>query len=217
MFTGLMHTHVLVVVLFMLSLLIKTILLLLNRYNALEKFRKKTKVPEMIIDTLMLVTGIMLALQSGMVQVGNWFWIKLVAVLVALPLSIMAFRRNSKVLAVLGLVLVIYSYGVSETKSATMNKEATLISKETATLDENLPMVELGEAVYLQNCQVCHGINGEKGGSGSPMLTESELTPQEMEARIHNGKNAMPAYDGLLSDKKIEAVAAYVQTLHQTN
>ena len=214
-FTGLLHIHLTFVILFLLSLLIKTALLLFNRHTALEKFRKKTLVLEMIIDTLLLVSGIALALQSGMVQMGNWFWIKMVCVFAAIPISIIAFRRGSKVLALLGLILVLYAYGIAETKSATMNTEATLIPSQTKQLNEDMPTLELGEAVYHQDCQVCHGVNGEKGKSGAPKLKESTMPVDQMVTQIKEGKKAMPGYEQYLSDAKIQAVAAYVKTLRE--
>ena len=49
-FVALYHTHKLVVVLFLLIYLIKTILLVANKTDALEKFKKITKIPEMIVS-----------------------------------------------------------------------------------------------------------------------------------------------------------------------
>ncbi len=213
MYTGLLHTHTLVVVLFLVSLLIKTVLLLANKKESLQKFRKKTLVPEMIIDTLMVVTGIVMAFNSGAIQMGNWFWIKMVAVLAAIPLSIVAFRKESKVLAVLGLVLVLYAYGISETKSATMNKAQALVGTSDDSIDESMPVLALGEAVYLANCAICHGNDGNKGLSGAKPLSSSQLSEEEVLHRIQKGKNAMPGYEGLLSEEKIKAVAAYVLSM----
>lgn len=215
MYTGMLHTHTLVVVIFLISILVKTFLLLINKRELFQKVRKKTLVPEMIIDTLMVITGVYLAFNSGLVQVGSWFWIKLIAVLAVIPISIIAFRKESKPLAVLGVLLVLYAYGISKTKSPTMNKKATLIAAETPAIQEGQDLVTQGKAIYLANCVVCHGENGEKGGSGSPMLTKSQLSTEEAIHRITNGKNAMPAYDGLLSEKQIDAVAQYVMTLKE--
>ncbi len=215
MYTGMLHTHTLVVVLFLLSILVKTVLLLSNKKELFQKVRKKTLVPEMIIDTLMVVTGVYLALNSGLVQVGNWFWIKLIAVIAAIPISIIAFRKESKPLAVFGLLLVLYSYGISETKSAAFDKKGTLIAESTQTFDVKGSVMEQGESIYLDNCSVCHGTNGKKGLSGSPMLTESKLGYEDVVNRIQNGKNAMPAYEGLLSEEQIDAVAQYVMTFQE--
>ena len=53
-----LHTHYLMVVLFTLIYLIKTILLLSDRDELLEKFKKKTKIAEMIVSFGFLATGI---------------------------------------------------------------------------------------------------------------------------------------------------------------
>jgi len=60
MIKGLMHPHVLFVSLFLLIYLIKTILLLSDKDELLEKFKKKTRIAEMIISFGFLVTGIIL-------------------------------------------------------------------------------------------------------------------------------------------------------------
>lgn len=215
MYTGMLHTHTLVVVLFLLSILVKTVLLLSNKKELFQKVRKKTLVPEMIIDTLMVVTGVYLAFNSGLVQVGNWFWIKLIAVIAAIPVSIIAFRKESKPLAILGLLLVLYAYGISETKSASFNKKGTLVTASTDDFDASGDLLLQGESIYLNNCAVCHGNDGQKGLSGSPMLTESELGYEDIVNRIQKGKNAMPAYEGLLSEEQIDAVAQYVMTFQE--
>ena len=58
--TGIRHTHLLTVVLFLLIYLIKTFLLLTNKNEKLASFTKAVKVPEMIISALFLGTGIYL-------------------------------------------------------------------------------------------------------------------------------------------------------------
>ena len=60
MATGMLHSHTLFVVLFTLIYLIKTILLLSDKDDLLEKFKKKTKVIEMIVSFGFLATGIYL-------------------------------------------------------------------------------------------------------------------------------------------------------------
>lgn len=54
---GFKHTHVLIVVLYLLQLLVKVVLVAAGKKEALEKFSNKTKIPHMVLATLMLLTG----------------------------------------------------------------------------------------------------------------------------------------------------------------
>lgn len=213
MYTGMMHTHVLAVALFLLSVVIKTIFLLLNRDNSLAKFRKKTRIPEIIVEVVMLATGVYLALNSGLVTKGIWFWVKLIAVIAAIPLAIVAFKRKVKVLAILSVLLLLYAYGLSEVKNISFDKAATLVDERTPAVEAETNAASAGSAIYQLNCVNCHGQDGEKMLSGSPKLTESQLNIEGVKDRIKNGKNSMPAYEGLLTEKQIDAVAAYVKNL----
>ena len=212
MYTGMLHTHVLTVILFMLIFLVKLVLLLLNKQTGLEKVTRITKVPHIIISTLFVATGIYLAVYSGWIAVGNWFWIKLVIVILSIPMGLIAMKRKSKVLALLTFVALLYTYGMSETKSATFDKAGALVASDFTIPDTDNPLV-LGEALYLNNCVVCHGVDGNRGLSGSLLLTESTLTEAEALDRIANGKGNMPAYKQALTAEQIDALARYVVTL----
>ena len=122
MYTGMLHTHKLVVLLFVLIYLIKTVLLLLNRNESLQSFTRKIKIPEMIISALFLLTGIYLAFNTG--DKGTWLWVKIAAIIVVIPLAIVAFKKSNKMLALLSFIILVYIYGISETKSPNFKKEA---------------------------------------------------------------------------------------------
>jgi len=121
MITGLLHTHTLSVVLFLLIYLIKCVLLWTNTAR-LDAFAQKIRVPEMIVSALFLITGLALAYNNASIGVGSWFWVKLGAVFAAIPVAVVGYRRHNKYLATLSLLLILYAYGVSETKSPRMNK-----------------------------------------------------------------------------------------------
>ena len=63
MYKGFLHTHYLVVTLFLLIYVVKTILLLSNRNDLLAIFTKKVRIFEMIVSSLFLITGIYLSTQ----------------------------------------------------------------------------------------------------------------------------------------------------------
>ncbi|WP_286757947.1 cytochrome c [Ralstonia sp. RL] len=74
-----------------------------------------------------------------------------------------------------------------------------------------------GRELYDRNCSVCHGPTGQSVMPGAPNLARGEgmLKPDfTLLASIRAGRNAMPAYQGILSDRDIMDVIAYVRTLH---
>ncbi len=70
-----------------------------------------------------------------------------------------------------------------------------------------------GEKIYKTYCVACHGIYGDMGQGGAFNLQESRLTKEERVAVITNGRNAMTAFESLLDEKEIEAVAEYTLSL----
>jgi mono/diheme cytochrome c family protein len=80
-----------------------------------------------------------------------------------------------------------------------------------------------GQTLYLTNCVLCHGINGEGGRADAPSLRSgaaTELSLEQLEAKIAKGRPFfMPSFSrkahppGPLTDAQIAAVARYVMTL----
>jgi mono/diheme cytochrome c family protein len=220
MYTGILHSHTLVVVLFVLLYLIKTILLFTSE-SKLAAFTKRTKVAEMVISTLFLLTGVYLAFNAPSIGVGNWFWIKMAAVFASIPVAIIAFKRKIKPLALLAMALMLYAYGISETKSPNMKKAdyfSQLAGPGKLATDKFDPMSDTydnvghGQALYINNCVVCHGEDGALGAGGSKNLQLSMKDKYEMATIILNGKNGMPAFKGYLSDEEVMATVAYIKT-----
>lgn len=74
-----------------------------------------------------------------------------------------------------------------------------------------------GGQLYAAHCISCHGGPGVNAAPGSPSFERGQglLRPDFtlMEAtRI--GKNAMPAYQGVLANRDILDIIAYMRTLH---
>ena len=204
LYTGLKHLHVLLVVLFVISILVKAILLFVNQ-EKFEVFRNKTKVPEMIISTLFLVTGIwMLIMKSA--HVHSLFWVKITMVLAGIPLGIIGFKKKAKIPAMLAAFLFIMAYGVSEMAA----KKAVVSSVEVDT--ESRGTVTHGQALYTKNCVTCHGEDGKKELAGATNLSTSVLNLDQSKEVIMKGRKSMPAFNALSADE-IEALAAFVQTL----
>ncbi len=73
-----------------------------------------------------------------------------------------------------------------------------------------------GAQVYARHCAACHGPNGISVMPGAPHLARGEQLMQSdltLLASLKSGKNAMPAYFGILSDREILDVIAYSRTL----
>ncbi len=74
-----------------------------------------------------------------------------------------------------------------------------------------------GQRLYNAYCVICHGATGESTMPGTLNLNRREnmLKPDlTLLASIRAGRNAMPAFQGILSDRDIMDVIAYVRTLN---
>ncbi|MDX1907597.1 MAG: c-type cytochrome [Bacteroidia bacterium] len=211
MYTGLLHTHRLVVILFLLLYVVKLILLLIGRTEALKSVTGRFRIPEMVISALFLLTGIGLLTQTA--QISTMLIIKIVLVLASIPVAVIGFRNYNKILATLSVLLIVAAYGLAEMDKTGVS--AAPIATEVVT-DPAAPeylAVAHGKALYVRNCIVCHGEDGALGGSGAKNLQITQLTDEQIRTLLINGKNAMPAYGSIYTPDEITAVMAYVKTL----
>lgn len=77
--------------------------------------------------------------------------------------------------------------------------------------------INKGRQLYLANCSICHGQDGRSVMPGAPSFdrNDSLLRPDlTLLGSIRRGKNAMPAFQGILSDRDIMDVIAFMRTLH---
>lgn len=78
--------------------------------------------------------------------------------------------------------------------------------------------VAKGGQIYATQCLGCHGRAGVNTMPAAPNFARSEGLMQPdlaLLALIKTGKNAMPAYMGILADREILDVIAYVRTLRR--
>jgi len=193
---GMLHTHYLMVVLFTLIYLIKTILLLSDRDELLEKFKKKTKITEMVVSFGFLATGIYLMTQLP--AINMFHIIKISLVLFSIPLAVIGFKNKNKVLASLSFFLIIVSFSLAY-KAKKMKAGPETIAKT-------------GKEIFEEKCSLCHGNDGKLGMSGAKNLAITTLNHQNIVEIITNGKNAMAAYKTTLSADQIELVSSYIET-----
>ncbi len=194
--TGMFHTHYLTVVLFLILYVIKTILLLSGREALLDRFSKLTRIPEMIISVLFLLTGIYLMTQ---LPLGGGYdfllWIKICLVLVSIPLAVVGFKRKNKILAALSLLCITASFGLAES----YHKRKAYV--------QNTGVQSAG-ALYRSNCSVCHGNAGDAGLAGAKNIKTTELKESEIIKLVLNGKNTMPPAN--LTPEQAQSVARFV-------
>lgn len=199
-------THLIAVNLFLLIYLVKTILLFSNT-AMLQKFVRATRVLEMIISTLFLVSGIWLLFILGAIKV--LLIVKLVFVFASIPISVIGFRRQNKALALLSLLLIIGAYGLSE-----VAKNKPFMPAKVEVNGNADDAAKLGIKTYIANCAMCHGKDGKKMYRDAKDLSASALDEASTEVMVREGsKGKMPAFTGVLSEEEIIAVSGYVQTL----
>lgn len=76
--------------------------------------------------------------------------------------------------------------------------------------------IQRGGALYSTHCAVCHGAGGNPVFAGAPNFRrmESLMRPDmQLVTAVRNGKGAMPGYFGVLRDREILDVIAYLRTL----
>jgi mono/diheme cytochrome c family protein len=203
MYKGIFYTHLISVNLFLLIYLIKTVMLLANKNEALAKFTKGVKVPEMIISTLFLVTGIYMLTQVP--AINTMLIIKIVIVFASIPIAVIGFKKGNKILAVISFIMIIAAYGLAE-----MSKKPMAVSQDVS--GETTSVVN-GHDIFIGNCTSCHGEDGRLGLMGATDLSTSVTDLNAKIEIIKNGKNAMKGYADILSEEQIKAVAEYTESL----
>ena len=74
-----------------------------------------------------------------------------------------------------------------------------------------------GQRLYVSHCAICHGQSGRSTMAGAPNFDRGEgmlRSDASLLSAIRAGKNANPAFQGLLKDQEILDVIAYLRTLH---
>ena len=81
---------------------------------------------------------------------------------------------------------------------------------QTLSADE---ILDLGKNIFLEkgNCATCHALSDAGSNSDiGPNLNEIKPSFERIVMAVTNGIGVMPAYEGMLTSKEIEAVAAYI-------
>lgn len=115
-FKALQHIHILLVAIFTIHYLIKGAMLLIDSPSLLA-YRQKTKVPEMIVATLFIVTGVWMLTMLGTawLKANGWFHIKLTLVLLSIPVGMVAYKRNNKPLGLVISLIYVFVFWLAWT------------------------------------------------------------------------------------------------------
>lgn len=203
MYQTIYTSHKIVVVLFLLIYLIKTILLLANKTEQLTKFSRLFKVPEMIISFLFLASGIYMLTQQP--EINKLMIFKLIAVFASIPIAIIGFKRSNKALASLAMLLIIGAYGLAEVNKKQKNK-----SNDTTAVTS----ID-GKELYSAYCTKCHGEDGKAGLMGATDISLSQLDDTGIREMITTGKNNMQGFGSQLNPEQIASVSEYVKMLRK--
>lgn len=212
-YVGFLHMHTTVVILYLLFFLYKCILLFADQKERLEKFNRSSRVwGNMILPTLFLVLGVILWIKNPSVGNESWFIGKLVIMLAAIALGVVAFKKFNKGLAAISLLMFIYIYGVSETKSLTFKKPNINEKVEDKGAGNE---IETGREIYLQaDCKTCHGDDGKLQLMNAPDLTKTDASPEYMKNIIRDGKGTMPGHSKeSLNDENLNKLIIYLQSI----
>lgn len=196
------HTHTLVVILFLLMFGYKTFLLLTNQSAKLELVRNKTKILEMIFGTLILATGGYLLSQQPSIE--SWLIAKFALFIVGIPLGIIGLKKSNKALALVAFLAFILAYGLAEMKGFGPKKKVESTLTGNGQVD--------GKALFINECAKCHGEDGKAGLAGAANLSTTALTADEQAQVIKNGKGTMPHFENL-SEDQLKALTDYIATL----
>jgi mono/diheme cytochrome c family protein len=215
-------THRIAVSLFVLHYLIKLVLLLLNKPETLKGYSRVTKIPEMVISTLFLLTGVWLVAETG--DVSTMQLVKFTLVILSIPIAIIGFKKNNKAMAVTAVIFLFGAYGLAEMNKANKMKAALKATVE-ATGDvvtdpaaAGYNAVKHGEYVYNNisgvPCKSCHGADGKAMIGGAKDLSVTTLDKEGIKSAIKNGQNGgkMPPY-GSLQPAEYDALAEFVLSL----
>ncbi len=222
---GFLHLHVTVVSLFILFFAYKLFLLLSNKKESLVAFRQKTKIADMVLGSLIVVTGAYLLFAAPKVE--TYIVVKIILTFAIIPLGIVGMKKENKVLSILTMVILIYVFTVGKTRSLSLMKQKIEIVETTLSvspvdssstnnsiIDQNTQTsLSNGKAIYTQVCAACHGLDGKLGTSGAKDLSISIISHEETLNMITNGKGLMQAYKEVLSEQEITSVATYIETL----
>ncbi|MFK7901073.1 MAG: hypothetical protein AB8B61_09995 [Cyclobacteriaceae bacterium] len=110
-----LKAHSGIIQLYLLFIVFKVVLLFVNK-PLLVTVRNKTKIVDMVLGVAILVTGaLVLSLRDW--NIPTWLAVKIALALASIPVAIIAFKKENKILAVISILLMISTYYIGLMKS----------------------------------------------------------------------------------------------------
>jgi mono/diheme cytochrome c family protein len=85
------------------------------------------------------------------------------------------------------------------------------LSPSTTVSAQDKAKIEAGENVYNTNCQICHGDQLISTGQTFDLRRLKDNDRPRFDNSVHNGKNQMPPWKGVLTDEEIDQVWHYIR------
>lgn len=211
---GFLHLHVTVVCVFIFLYAAKVFLLLANKSAALDKLRRKTKLADAVLGSLILVTGVFLLIKTPVVE--TYLLVKIVLVIASIPIGIIAMKKMDKALAIAAALIYVYVFAVAKTDSLQLKKEAFVTPAfQSGTATDSAHTIREGEVIFAAKCVLCHGKDGRLQLNGAKDLSVSTLTNAETIELIKSGNGLMPGFKDEFNEEQLNALAGYVEGLRK--
>ena len=110
------NAHKGIIYLFLGWMVLKLILMIVQDKNTFNKFRDKTKVVEMILGTLILVSGAWLFIECP-VQKQGWLHLKMALAIIGIPIAIIGFKKDKVLLVVVSILMFLYVFWIASVKA----------------------------------------------------------------------------------------------------
>ena len=205
---GFLHSHHLIVVLYIILMALHLFFLFTKNHHAFTTFRLKVKWFRMGLEILMVLTGGFL-LYRAPDGLALYNIVKLGAVVGAIGVTVVGFKKYNAPFILLGIILMGYAYGVAKVRSPLFIPEASRVA---SAHNQQTNIHDQGKAIYTIACQRCHGADGDAQYRKAKSLAQSQMGDDYKRGVIQNGINTMPKFD-YLDENQREAVLTYINTL----
>jgi uncharacterized membrane protein SirB2 len=111
----LLEAHKGIIYLFIAWMTLKLIMMIIQHKEKFTQFRDKTKVIEMILGSLILISGIWLFIKSPAINEG-WLHAKITLAMLGIPLAIVGFKKYKVALVASALAIFLYVFWIATFK-----------------------------------------------------------------------------------------------------